>query len=232
VNVSVTEDAYDVQVDADPSLSPYLDVEPLPKRLSAGETVQFSVMLLHRGAVEGNLTVSWYANGSLVSYPIHVTLIPEEEKVGRDIYHELGKYIGIASLALLLIGYFTGGTGFLKKAGNRFFGNAARRTKFHCAMSYELLVLAMFHFAVLFYGPFSRLDQILLWQTVLGIIAMAIMIVIAVNGINQKRFIKAMGFANWKRIHAWGTYIATMLVVIHALTIGSEFLWFRDIFGM
>jgi hypothetical protein len=232
VNVTATEDAYDLRVEADRSLAPYLDVESLPKRLSAGQTAQFSIKLLHRGGVEGNLTVSWYANGSLTSYPIHVTLVPEEEKAGRDLYHELGKYFGIASLALLLIGYFTGGTGFLKRSGNRLFRNAARRTKFHCAMSYELLVLSLFHFAVLFYGPFSRLDQILIWQTVLGIIAMGLMIVIAVNGINQKRFVKAMGFANWKRIHAWGTYIATMLVVIHALTIGSEFLWFRDMFGM
>jgi hypothetical protein len=232
INATADENAYDVRVDADPSIAAYVEVDGLPDRITAGESASFNVTLLHRGSAQGNITVSWYSNGSISSFPIRVSLVPESASSGTDAYHELGKYLGIASLALLLIGYFTGGTGASKRWANALFGNAGRRTRFHCAMSYQLLSLAIFHFAVLFYGPFSRLDQILVWQTVLGIVAMLIMIVIAVNGILQKRIVKLMGFANWKRIHAWGSYVATSLVIVHALTMGTHFLWFRDLFGM
>jgi predicted ferric reductase len=178
------------------------------------------------------VTVGWYSNGAYMTYPINVTLLPADPPEAVDLYHELGKYLGIAAMALLLIGYFTGGTGFFKKLANRLFGNAAKRTKFHCAMSYELMALSLFHFGVLFYGPFSQVSQILVWQTVLGILAMGIMFVIALNGILQKALIKKIGYQNWRRVHAWGSYLATSLVIIHALTIGTHFLWFRELTGL
>jgi len=232
VIVNASGDAYDIMLEKDRSISGLISVSSIRTRMGPGETATISVTLLNRIGAEGNLTLSWYADGGIVELPILIVVVPEpEEDGGVGIFHELGKYLGIASLVLLLVGYFTGGTGALKDVANNIFGSAAKRVKFHCALSYEVLALSVFHLAVLIYGPYSRPEQYLSWQVSLGFIALFIMIVISVNGIFQKRLVRAMGYQNWRRVHSWGSYIATALVVVHALLIGSHFGWFRGLFG-
>jgi len=232
VTLEAVQDAYDVRIETDLELSAYISVGAVPARFYPGDRIVLPVTLLHSSDLSGHINISWYSNGSIVSFPLRVVITSAESRSrAPDLYHELGKYTGIASLVLLLVGYFTGGTGPSKRYANRLFGNASRRIRFHCQLSYQVLVLSIFHLAVLIYGPFSRADQVLVWQNVLGMVALGIMIVIAVNGILQKRLIRMIGYANWRRIHAWGSYLATSLVIIHALMMGSHFRWVREVIG-
>ncbi|MDG6225158.1 MAG: cytochrome b/b6 domain-containing protein [Candidatus Thermoplasmatota archaeon] len=232
ITLEAMDDAYDVRVELDPHLRAYIRLEEPDDTLITGAFVSVPVRLLFRGDVSGNITVSWYSNGSMYALSIPVSILPEKtSEAGSDLYHEIGKYTGIASMLLLIIGYFTGGTGLSRKMADKLFGGASKRIKFHCAMSYEVLLLALFHLAVLFYGPFRGFDRIVSWQSSLGVLAMILMFVIALNGIFQGPLVRSIGGANWRRIHSWGSYLATCLVVLHALMIGSHFYWFRDIIG-
>ena len=118
----------------------------------------------------------------------------------------------------------------MKKWSNRLFKTAKRRIAFHCALSYEVLILSVFHLATLAYGPYREL--IWIWEVILGELALVIMVLISINGIFQKRIIRWWGYENWRRIHAWGTYLATFLLVIHMVFNGSHFAWLRELMGM
>ena len=232
ITLEAMDDAYDVRVDIDLHLRAYVYLESPDDTLRTGAFLSIPVRLLYKGDVSGNITVSWYSNGSMHALSIPISVLPERSSdAGWDLYHEIGKYTGIASMLLLIIGYFTGGTGFLRKMVDRLFGGASKRIQFHCAMSYEVLLLALFHLAVLFYGPFRGFDRIVSWQSSLGVLAMLLMFVIALNGILQRPLVNSIGGANWRRIHTWGSYLATCLVVLHALMIGSHFYWLRSIIG-
>lgn len=229
VNISARSNITDLDVSADRSIADLLEITTLPMALSEGDTASIKVTLLDKKAADGNITLSWMEGSEEKSLLIHVSIIPIKD-VDRSIdwYHEFGKYTGILSLILLLTGYFTGGTGPLKKYSNRLFGTAVKRIKFHCALSYEILILSIFHLAVLIYGPFSQ--QIWIWENALGFIALSLMIIISLNGIFQKAMVRKIGYQNWRRIHAWGSYTATILVIIHAVNIGTHFAWLRAIY--
>lgn len=198
--------------------------------LQEGGSANLALNPLSDGAMDGYLNVSWTESGVQRHAYLRVLRVRPRTAIGTDLYHEIGKYTGIAAFVLLAIGYFTGGTGSLKIFGNKIFRSAARRTRFHCALSYEVLILVVFHLLVLWYGPYREL--IWIWEVVLGEIALAIMLIIALNGIFQRKLVPTIGYQNWRRVHAWGTYLATGLVVVHMLTNGTHFLWFRQLIGM
>ncbi|MGA1820927.1 MAG: hypothetical protein ACMUIG_00210 [Thermoplasmatota archaeon] len=230
--VNITARANITELDADPdgSIADLIDITALPSYLSEGDTVSMTVTLRTKESAEGNITLSWREGPEGKSLKIRVSIIPiKDQDRGIDWYHEFGKYTGILSLVLLLTGYFTGGTGPLKGYSNRLFKTAVKRIKFHCALSYEILALSVFHLAVLVWGPFRQ--QVWIWENSLGFIALGLMIIISLNGIFQKKMVKSIGYQNWKRIHAWGTYTATVLVIIHAVSIGTHFAWLRAIFA-
>ncbi|MCU0799040.1 MAG: hypothetical protein MUC62_05155 [Candidatus Thermoplasmatota archaeon] len=219
-----------ISLDISPSLLGKVDVSLDGKELSSGETIYIALSPMSRDALDGHINVSWTESGARRHAYIRVLKVLPTPADGIDLYHEIGKYTGIAAFIILVVGYFTGGTGPLKRWGNKMFKTAPRRIKFHCALSYEVMILVIFHMLVLWYGPYREL--IWLWEVVLGEVALLIMLVIALNGILQKRLIPLMGYQNWRRVHAWGTYLATGLVVVHMLTNGTHFLWFRQLIGM
>lgn len=198
--------------------------------LQDGGSAMLSMTSLSMGSMDGHLNLSWTESGMDRHAYIRVLRVRPKTADGTDLYHEIGKYTGISAFVLLVIGYLTGGTGPFRRWGNKLFRTAARRTRFHCALSFEVLVLVMFHMLVLWYGPYREL--IWIWEVVLGELALVVMAVIALNGMFQRRLVSFIGYQNWRRVHAWGTYISTGLVVVHMLTNGTHFLWFRQMMGM
>jgi hypothetical protein len=207
-----------------------LDIQMEKDELSAGENITVRIRLDNMTEIISDLSISWIEEGGQRSTTVEIVITdPGSSESNIDIFWEVGKYTGIAAFILILIGYFTGGASILKKPANRFFGSAKRRVDFHCALSFLTLILVLIHFIVLWYGPFREL--ILRWEVVLGEVALLIMIIVSLNGIFQRRLVKWMGFQNWKRIHAWGSGVIKVLVIVHMLLYGSHFLWFRNIIG-
>lgn len=207
-----------------------LSIEMVKNELDSGEGLVVRITLTNRTDIISKLKIEWQETGGEKSTSIEIVIAdPGSGEDNIDIFWEVGKYTGIAAFILLITEYFTGGTSALKKSANRFFGSAKRRIDLHCAISFIILILVIIHFVVLFYGPFREL--IFQWEVVLGELALLIMIVVSLNGIFQRKLVKWMGFQNWKRIHAWGSGIIKVLVIVHMLLYGSHFLWFRNLIG-
>ena len=197
--------------------------------LSQDGSATITVTVLNRTNIKSFMTIRWLEGDVQREIEIEIVITDPGESGGSDLLWEVGKYTGISAAVLVLVGFFTGGTSKLKAIANKVFGSAKRRVDFHCALSFVTLILVAIHFATLFYGPFRNL--IFQWEVILGEVAMLIMVIISLNGIFQKKFIKLLGFQNWRRVHAWGSYLITVLVSIHMLLYGSHFVWFRELIG-
>ncbi|MGA1792847.1 MAG: hypothetical protein ACMUHM_02750 [Thermoplasmatota archaeon] len=232
--VVLEADAYvhDIEIRVPQGLDGVLQVTLYDRELFAGESTIVTVELMTVQNRDAEFTIAWVELSGQKEVNISVSIVKlQSTDRGEDPLLKIGQYSGIAAFILLVIGYFTGGTGLMKKYANLFFRHAKRRVRFHCALSYLVLILAFYHLASLWYGPY-RAVVFESWEIVLGEVAVIIMILISVNGIFQKRMIKWWGFHNWKRIHAWGSYLSTSLVTVHLLTYGTHFLWFRELVGM
>lgn len=232
--VYLEADAYvhDIEVMVPQGLDGVLQVTLYDRELFTGESTTVTVELIKDQNRDADFTISWVELSGEKEVNISVSIVKlQSTDRGEDPLLKIGQYSGIAAFVLLVIGYLTGGTGFMKKYANRFFRHAKRRIRFHCALSYLVMILSLYHLAALWYGPY-RVVIFDSWEIVLGEVALVIMVIISLNGVFQKRMIKWWGFQNWKRIHAWGSYLSTSLIAIHLLTYGTHFLWFRDLVGM
>lgn len=231
ITIEAKEEISNIGVIVPESLRGSIKTTVTSSELSQGELSTITVTLMNLSDIEGEILITWTESSGEKEVPVVITIARlESSDSGGDIFLLIGQITGISATILLLVGYLSGGTGPLKRLGNKAFKTAEKRIKFHCKLSYLIMKLAFFHLVVLIYGPYR--DVIFDWEVVLGWVAILIMIVIAVNGIFQRRFIIRFGYENWRRVHAWGTYIATGLVVVHLLTYGSHFAWFRQLIGM
>jgi hypothetical protein len=232
--VELTAEAFvhDIEVIVPEELGSEIDVSLGTSSLMAGTSTTITITLLNETNLESEIEIKWKEISGDKKVPVKITIGKiESTDTGDDPLLKIGQATGISAFILLVIGYFTGGTGFLKKYANKLFKHAKRRIRFHCALSYLVLILSFYHLATLWYGPYREVI-FSSWEIVLGEVAVITMIIISINGIFQIRMIKWMGFQNWRRIHSWGSYISTTLVVIHLLTYGSHFLWFRELVGL
>jgi|GEM_PF-2907266 len=228
LTLEAIRNVHDISIVPDRSIVDSLSILQDGTSLLEGESMEIMLSLTNRSTGIYRINLSWTENGTRDSVSIEVVIKEGgEEGRGIDLLWEVGRYSGIAAFALLLIGYFTGGMSPLKSLANRVFGSAKRRVDFHCALSYNTLILALIHFTALFYGPFR--DVLLHWEVILGELALLIMVIISINGIFQRRFVKLWGFQNWRRVHSWGSYLITSLIVIHMLMYGSHFGWLRGL---
>jgi hypothetical protein len=132
-----------------------------------------------------------------------------------------GRITGLLSTTLLAVSLLIGGIGkHQKRFWNRIFKSAKRRVDLHCALSYEILALSIFHGIILWAGPYYNT----IWSNyiVLGILSAVVMAIVSINGIFQKQFIKIIGYKSWRYIHLYGSIIALTLCLMHGLAIGTD----------
>ena len=153
-----------------------------------------------------------------------------------------GRFLGFLCLATLVALAPTGG--FLKryrKRLNKFFGGGKKRMNFHCYLSYFLLLLVILHAMVLMYthyrdvrlGAFFLMAQPGYPSINIGFWAFVLMSVVGILGILQKKVTKLIGGKNWRRAHGWLTWLSILMVVVHALWIGTTIgLPLRDALGI
>jgi len=129
-----------------------------------------------------------------------------------------GRVTGMASLGLLLASMVLG---YVKKGGER-------RVRVHCAVSWFILGLSVYHGIMLAWGPYSRV-WLGNWM-VLGFVSVAVMGISSINGLVQKWMVARTGYRAWAWIHR-GTIIAgIVLVSIHAILMGTDFAAVRNLF--
>ena len=169
------------------------------------------------------IEVSWKLAGSKDKFniPITITAPPPEKIASRSWLGLAGRVTGILSTLLLAIAIIIGGIGKAqKKIFNRIFGTAKRRAKIHCALSYEILALSIFHGVLLWAGPYRNT----IWEplVILGTLSALAMGIVSLNGILQKPIIKLLGYNIWRSIHLYLSLTALALCLIHGFTIGTD----------
>ena len=129
-----------------------------------------------------------------------------------------GRVTGILSLCLLISSVVLG----LVKAGGK------RRVRVHCAVSWFIIGLSVYHGLMLVYGPYSRV-WLANW-VLLGYISAAVMGVSGVNGLAQSWMSRKLSHRTWLWVHRITLIAAIVLVVIHALQMGTDLKFIRDLY--
>jgi cytochrome b561 len=149
----------------------------------------------------------------------------------HGIYRTIGRILGFLGFTLLVVSIFTGG--FFKKATkkiNKALRGSRKRIRWHCTISYLILLISLIHAALLMYGHYSYA----MWNGIFligvpeeapgvnwGTISLVIMICISLGGIFQKSISRKIGKKKWKRLHGWLSIIAVVLTVLHLVMIGT-----------
>jgi hypothetical protein len=131
----------------------------------------------------------------------------------------MGRATGLLSMGLLVasvvIGYIKGG--------------GRRRIRLHCAVSWFILGLSVYHGISLALFPYNRV-----WLgnwVVLGYVTAAVMGLSSLNGLLQRSWTKKLGYRNWLWLHRISLIAAIGLSVVHALMIGTDFRFLHAVGG-
>jgi hypothetical protein len=205
----------------------------LPSQMSSGEKMNIKIDTKKAGYGKINYIYE-DKNGLPHKATIDIIVTPESEGL-RKIWEPIGLIGGISSWVLLFLMTIIGAPiKKFKPRFNKFFGNAVVRNEFHCAMSYILVVLALFH-AVVVMG--NHWNGAMLANSFiiadpsndyglyinLGAVAWIFMILVSVTGIFWKQLIKILKYQVWR----WAHNIFTMGALISAIIHGSLLLQWR-----
>lgn len=183
-------------------------------------------------AIEGAITISW-TNESGSNQDINLTLVilerTAESGLGINWFSVSGQISGIFLIILFTASVILGGfpsrvRKIFKDRGIR----ARRRVELHCQVSYIIIALTIFHMLVLMAGPWG--ERLLDSGLVLGYIALGMMTGLGVHGAFQMKFIRIFGFKIWKRTHQILTIGVLIIALIHAVSIGTHFEFFRGLY--
>jgi hypothetical protein len=221
----------DIKLSIPDQLANHVDIRLSNNTIMEGDKASIKLTLLNETDIDSKFLITWNESSGEKSVSVVITIRKLDSVIGNNNFLITGQVTGIIAFIFLIIGYFTGGAGFLKKYANNLFKRPKRRIRCHCFLSYLMILFAFIHIVSLGYGPYQ---QVIFknWEIVLGELAIIIIIIVALNGMFQKKIVKWLGYDNWRRIHSWGSYISTSLILIHLLTYGTHFLWFRQLIGL
>jgi hypothetical protein len=130
-----------------------------------------------------------------------------------------GRVTGMLCLGLLMASLVMG----LVNMGGK------RRVRIHCAISWFIIGLSLFHGLMLVWGPYSRI----MWGNflLLGYASAAVMGVSGVNGLLQRWMSRKAGYGTWIWMHRITIIVAVVLVTVHAMAIGTDFAFLRGFLG-
>jgi hypothetical protein len=130
----------------------------------------------------------------------------------------------------LLSGFFlivsTAFSGLFKPVSSRvekFVGGGSKRTKWHCRVSFVLIILSLFHGILLAFSPHAAVQRGL----ALGTSAFIVLGLLGFVGWQQKLLTQQWGSKKWRRTHLVLTIIVVIVILVHALADGTDFAWIR-----
>jgi len=136
--------------------------------------------------------------------------MPAAPAPGSGAVSMAGRATGILSLGLLAVSLALGSV----RSGG------ARRQRAHCAVSWFLLGLAVYHGLVLALGPYGNVP----WAggMLLGYAGAVAMGASGANGAAQERIIRRAGEPAWLLVHRATIIVTVILVLAHALMLGTD----------
>ena len=233
LDLTAKNDVTSVTIEPSPEISEWVTVDSTESswndgfsNILAGQTreIELTFSIPENANVnDANIQINWVLDGEpdRIEIPVTVRPAPLQETAVDEWLSIIGRITGLLSTTLLAAALLTGGIGKdQKRFWNRIFKTAKRRADLHCALSYEILALSVFHGIILWAGPYYNT----IWSNyiVLGMVSATAMGIVSVNGIFKKQFVKVMGYKIWRYIHIYGSIIALVLCLIHGLTIGTD----------
>lgn len=216
--------ARNISLAASPVLAPVLSFDPHSVgRLDPGQRqgVRLNIVNGSTPVENGRINILWEnETGALDSSFVIVNVRmpgPGPAPLASSTLVLTGRVTGLLSLGLLVASL---ALGFVKKGGQR-------RIRVHCAVSWFILALSVYHGIMLVWGPFSRV-----WLgnwILLGYISAAIMGASSVNGLARKWMSKRFGHKAWIWVHRITIVIAIVLVIVHAVLMGTDFALLRNL---
>jgi hypothetical protein len=214
-----------ITITASPNLDSVVMMAPnFIGHISPGEsqTVQITIATGHKVVDNGRIDLVWENRTGTkdTTFVIVRTLGPSPGPAAENPVRWMGRFTGILSLCLLISSVVLG---YVKRGGQR-------RVRVHCAVSWFIVGLSVYHGIMLVLGPYNRV-----WLgnwVLLGYIAAAVMGVSGVNGLLQDWMTQKTSYKAWVWLHRITLVTAIVLVVIHAILMGTDFRFVRDLAGV
>lgn len=194
------------------------------------EKENYKILILEiyskKGGFSGVLDVSWVnSTGTIENISISINILEKPSSGAESInwFSISGRLSGLLLLGLLIFSIVLGGfppsvKKHLKKLGKK-------RVVLHCQVSYLIVAISIFHLSVLIAGPWgSNLKD---KGLILGFISLGLFIGLGIHGVLQRKFIKRFRAKKWRWIHRFLTIGVIVMLLIHAIMIGTEFSFLR-----
>ncbi len=137
---------------------------------------------------------------------------------------DIERVTGILSLFVLLVSIAL--SGLFKPVRTKIedlLGGAGKRVKWHCRISFVLILLSFVHGIMLPFSPHAST----LRGLALGSFAFIVLCALGFNGLYQKSLIHRWSAKNWSRAHLVLTILVVIIVIVHAALDGTDFAWLR-----
>ena len=217
--------ARNITLAASPNLASVVSFIPrTPKSLEPGQRMGVSVNVVNgsRPVDNGRIDIVWEnetgaRDSSFVTVSIAQSPPGPVVSAGSTLIFT-GRATGLLSFGLLAASVVLG---LVKKGGSRL-------VRVHCAVSWFILGLSVYHGLMLVWGPFSTI-----WLgnwVIVGYVSAAVMGASSVNGLAQKWISKKAGYKAWIWMHRGMVIAAIVLVLIHAVLMGTDFVAIRSMF--
>ncbi|MGA1793384.1 MAG: hypothetical protein ACMUHM_05490 [Thermoplasmatota archaeon] len=132
-----------------------------------------------------------------------------------------GRVLAFVTVFLFVTSFLTGGSILpVKKWLDK---RMKKRTKFHCAVSFLTVKLALVHLIVLYAGLYSGTYK----GIFLGGLTLLLMIGLGLTGLFKQRIVPRIGEPNWRKVHFWLSIVVLVLIAIHAVKEGTDLAFLR-----
>ena len=233
------EDIDRVEINVSAELEGSTNITPMNlTNLQEAVPSNIAVRLLDPTA-QGTIQFTWWA-GNRTGTVILTVAIPPGISSGSDgeIFVLVGRVTGVISFVLLIVSTmlclnlkrwkkFT-----LRKLGKK-------RLLLHCYVSYAIVATSLVHLIVLIargkYSSHFEYGILMTGQNAffynLGYFTLLSMILLGLTGIYQKRMMRYfrerdyIPYAAWRFVHVVLTVLASVLVLMHMIMIGTDFKW-------
>jgi hypothetical protein len=149
---------------------------------------------------------------------------PEKEWEQELSIIDFERATGILSALVLIISIALSGLFMpLRNRVEGLIGGTAGRIKWHCVISFVLILLAFLHGILLPFSPHVST----LRGLALGSFSFIALGLLGFVGLYQKPLTKRWGAKNWSRLHLMLTILTVIVVIIHAASDGTDFAWLR-----
>ncbi len=217
------------------------EVTALIDHLGPRDSMTISVPLLSRDRSENRISYTLHATASYdhpdegVDEDVYSTTGTSNIIVDSDLVYSrpsekitvpmtlwvMGRILGFLTVALFLASFATGGS--IQKVKRWIDGKIKDRVRWHCVISFTVMISAVLHLIVLYLGYYSNTYK----GIFTGGIPLVMMIIVGITGYKRSAFVSRIGERNWRRIHFWLSIAVILFLLFHMITEGTDLSFIR-----